>query len=103
MRNFSFVRILATASIAMLAGASPAFAAEPQSSFTLGSDTYVYSVSDDADKRVISGKRYPGGSDFRLVVRNGKVAGSVDGQTVGFRVAEAKGAAAGATKQISMR
>jgi hypothetical protein len=104
MTSISFRTILAGASFAMFLGAAPVFAAdEAETTFRHGADTYVYSVDQQDDRRVIEGKRYPGGSDFRLIVRNGKVAGTVDGHDVSFPVSAAQGAAVTKTTRVSLR
>lgn len=93
-----FALSIAAAS-AVLFAAAPAAA---ESSFKHGADTYVYSVSEQSGERVITGKRYPGNSDFRFVVRNGRVSGSVDGRSVAFNAAEAKGAAGEQKVRVSL-
>ena len=91
-----FALSIAAASVALFS----AFPAAAETTFKHGGETYVYSVSEEAGNRVITGKRLTDGSAFRFVVRNGRVDGTVDGRTVAFNAAEAKGAAG--TQKVRM-
>lgn len=87
--------VILTAAATLLATAANAAPAEK--SFVHEGYTYTYTTTtDDAGRTVIAGHRAPDGEPFRLVVANGRVAGRTGKTDVAFRVAEAKGAAAGA-------
>lgn len=60
--------------------------------FTHEGYTYVYDVKDTKTGKVISGRRYPDAVAFNLSVKNGKVSGVSGGQSVAFKVEEARGA-----------
>lgn len=62
--------------------------------FTHEGYTYVYDVKDTKTGKVISGRRYPDAVAFNLSVKNGRVSGVSGGQSVAFKVDEARGAAA---------
>ena len=93
-----FALSIATAS-AILFAVAPAAA---ETTFKHGADTYVYSVTEQGKDRVITGKRYPSNSEFRFVVRNGRVAGTVDGRDVAFNAADARGAAGEQKVRVSL-
>lgn len=91
--------------LSIAAAAATLFAVAPaaaETTFKHGADTYVYSVSEQGGERVITGKRYPSNSDFRFVVRKGRVAGTVDGRDVAFNAADAKGAAGAQKVRMSL-
>ncbi|MCB4860813.1 hypothetical protein K7W03_14560 [Sphingobium sp. PNB] len=62
--------------------------------FTHEGYTYVYDVKDTKTGKVISGRRYSDAVAFNLSVKNGRVSGVSGGQSVAFKVDEARGAAA---------
>ena len=70
-------------------------AREGQRTFEHDGQTYVYTSTFANDRQVISGRRYPAGAPFRLVVRNGRVSGTAGGVPVSFKVAEAAGVVRG--------
>ncbi|GAA0668484.1 hypothetical protein FHT00_000311 [Sphingomonas insulae] len=76
-----------TSTIGMARGAERTFEHEGQ--------TYVYTTTVANDRQVISGRRYPSGAPFRLVVRGNRVTGTAGGVPVSFRTADAKGATRG--------
>jgi hypothetical protein len=81
------------AAAAMLAAISaPAFAkdAAPERKFTRDGQTYVYTMVTKANRVVISGRAYPSGSAFDLVVRGSLVTGVSGGQPVSFTVPNAQ-------------
>lgn len=85
-------------SFAILAAAAAALtstigmAQEGQRTFKHEGQTYVYTTKVLKDRQVIAGRRFPAGTPFRLVVRNGYVSGQAGGVPVSFRAADAKGA-----------
>jgi len=70
-------------------------AREGEKTFRHEGQTYVYTTSFVDGREVISGRRYPAGAPFRLVVRDGRVTGTAGGVPVSFRTAYARGAARG--------
>lgn len=68
--------------------AAPAFAGGESERFEHDGITYVYDVDERDDHRVLSGRQYPSGARFRLVVRDGRVSGRVGGTMVYFRLSE---------------
>lgn len=79
-----FFAALAFAAVLLPATVS---AAEPERRFTRDGTTYVYTVTPAAGGRqVIEGRRLPGNSAFRLVVRGARVSGVSGGYPVSFRV-----------------
>ena len=96
MRTIIFTRVAALCTLALVGTA--ARAAEGDKSFVHEGYTYTYTTSQDAAGRtVIDGQRLPDNKDFHLVVDNGRVAGRSGNSAVTFRVADAKGAATGAS------
>lgn len=77
-------RILFAASAAILALATPAIARDGERSFTREGVTYVYTVKQADDVRVLEGKASQG-NPFRLVVKNGWVQGIIGNTRVSFR------------------
>lgn len=76
--------------------ASPIVAEEaPKARFQHDGQTFEYTTRQTSAGTVIEGRRFPSGSAFRFVVRNGKVTGVSGGQTVAFTVRESRGAAGG--------
>ncbi len=63
-----------------------------QTMFEHDGQTYVYDSVVVHDRQVITGRRFPGGTPFRLVVRGDRVSGTAGGVPVSFKVAEASGA-----------
>lgn len=95
MRMLSKIVIAATAVLV----AAPALADDANKGrFVHEGYTYVYQVKDTKAGKQISGTRYPGATAFSLNVRGEKVSGQSGGQPVAFKVADAAGAAAGATE-----
>ena len=92
MRMLSQV-VIAGALSAIVAAAAPAHAEEAKQRFTHEGYTYVYQVKDTKTGQVISGRRYPDAVAFNLAVKNGKVSGVSGGQSVAFKVEDARGAA----------
>ena len=84
--------IVAGALSAIAASAAQAEDATKQR-FTHEGYTYVYDVKDTKTGQKISGRRYPGSVAFNLSVKDGKVSGVSNGQSVSFPVEEARGAA----------
>ncbi|MCF8708843.1 hypothetical protein [Rhizorhapis sp. SPR117] len=87
---------------AVLSFVSPALAGPVETgSFERDGYTYVYKVEQKGESKVITGRSYPGGKKFSLVVRGDMVTGTSNGTPVRFHVAEA----ASATKStaLSMR
>lgn len=79
---------------AIVAVAAPAQAEEAgKQRFTHEGYTYVYEVKDTKSGKVISGRRFPDAVAFNLAVKNGKVSGVSGGQSVAFKVEDARGAA----------
>ncbi len=70
-------------------------ASEGQQTFQYEGETYVYTSTVANDRQVISGRRFPSGAPFRLVVRGNRVTGTAGGVPVAFKTADAKGAARG--------
>ena len=73
--------------------ATAAVARQPRQSFTHDGYTYVYTSQVSGDHQVITGRRFPSGAPFRLVVRGDRVSGFAGGYPVSFRTAAADGAA----------
>jgi hypothetical protein len=88
--------IVAGAISAIAATAAQAEDAAPKQRFTHEGYTYVYQVKDTKAGKTISGRRFPDAVAFNLSVRDGKVSGVSGGQSVAFKVDEARGAAADA-------
>ncbi len=90
------ISILAAVTAAVTATATVE-ARAPRQSFTHEGYTYIYSSQVSGDHQVISGRRYPSGTPFRLVVRGDRVSGFAGGYPVSFRATQATGAAREAT------
>lgn len=69
---------------AAVAASTAAFAGTEQQSFERDGYTYVYSVTQKGDAKQIRGKYYPGGTSFALNVRNGRVQGTMNNNSVAF-------------------
>ena len=81
--------ILAAALFSLTA---PALAEEPtEYQFEHDGISYVYSVETDGDSRILTGRHYPSGGRFRLVVRDGRVTGQMNGSSVRFRLSSVEG------------
>ncbi|WP_293876641.1 MULTISPECIES: hypothetical protein [unclassified Sphingomonas] len=93
------IAILAT--VAATLTSTIGMAREGERSFQHEGQTYVYTTSVANDRQVISGRRYPSGAPFRLVVRGNRVTGTAGGVPVSFRTADAKGAVRGT--QLALR
>lgn len=83
------------AAIAATLTSTIGMAREGQRTFEHDGQTYVYTSTIANDRQVISGRRFPAGTPFRLVVRGGRVSGTAGGVPVSFKVAEAAGAVRG--------
>ncbi len=68
-------------------------AADGRQSFTHDGQTYVYASHIEGKQQVITGRQYPSGTPFRLVVRGDRVSGVAGGYPVSFRTQQAAGAA----------
>lgn len=68
---------------ALIAAASPA-SAGPTTTFERDGETYVYRTEVRNDHAIITGRRFPSGSAFRLVVRGDRVRGVSGGVPVEF-------------------
>ena len=86
--------VVAGALSAIVAIAAPAQAEDSaKQRFTHEGYTYVYEVKDTKTGQVISGRRFPDAVAFNLAIKNGKVSGVSGGQSVSFKVDDARGAA----------
>lgn len=85
--------ILAT--VAAMLTSTIGMAREGERTFQHDGQTYVYTTTVANDRQVISGRRYPSGAPFRLVVRGKRVTGTAGGVPVSFRTADARGAVRG--------
>ncbi|MFT3967562.1 MAG: hypothetical protein QM690_16940 [Sphingobium sp.] len=83
MKTLFKLAIAATA----VAASTAAFAKAEQKSFQKDGYTYVYSVSEKGATKQIRGKYYPGGREFALEVRNGRVEGTMNNSAVAFPLA----------------
>ena len=81
-----------------IAAAAPAIAGEPVR-FERDGQTYVYTVREAKGAQVIQGRRFPSGSAFRLVVKNGRASGVSGGVPVAFAVPAQTGSAGIVTAQ----
>ncbi|AEG48110.1 hypothetical protein Sphch_0412 [Sphingobium chlorophenolicum L-1] len=87
-------KFVLSALFAFGAANAPAHAEEAaKQKFTHEGYTYVYDVKDTKTGKVISGRRYPDAVAFNLSVKNGRVSGVSGGQSVAFKLEEARGAA----------
>ena len=85
------MRMLSFAIVIALGFTGPAFAEKSaEKSFNHEGTTYVYQTEAKSNAKVISGRAFPGGKSFRLVVANGMVRGVSGGAPVSFAVNEAK-------------
>ncbi|QLC25942.1 hypothetical protein HFP57_13510 [Parasphingopyxis algicola] len=76
-------------SVPLLALGAPALAdTVSQERFEHNGITYVYETEERGDQRILTGRHYPTGARFRLVVRDGRVTGRMNGTTVNFRLSE---------------
>ncbi len=89
-------KFIVTGALSAIAAIAPAHAEEEagKQRFTHEGYTYVYEVKDTKTGQVISGRRYPDAVAFNLAVKNGRVSGVTGGQSVAFKVDEARGATA---------
>lgn len=82
------MRMLLAFTAATLA-ATPAIAAEPaEGRFTHDGYTYVYKSVEKDGRKVITGRRFPGSTPFRLVVSGDRVSGVTNGVRVAFKLNE---------------
>lgn len=77
---------LVVAAVAVLASTA-AFAKAEEHSFQKDGYTYVYTVTETGNTRQIRGKYFPGGREFALEVRNGRVEGTMNNNAVAFPLA----------------
>lgn len=75
------------AGLALLAVA-PAYAG-PVTTFERDGEKFVYTTEMRGDRAIITGRRYPSGSAFRLVVRGDSVRGFSGGFPVRMTIADA--------------
>ena len=80
------------ASVAATLTSTIGMASEGERTFDHDGQTYVYTTTVANDRQIISGRRYPSGTPFRLVVHGKRVTGTAGGVPVSFRTTEAKGA-----------
>lgn len=85
--------ILATIAAALTS--TIGMAREGERTFEHDGQTYVYTTTVANDRQIITGRRFPSGAPFRLVVRGDRVTGTAGGVPVSFRTAEARGAVRG--------
>lgn len=86
------MRMLLTisATAAVLAG-TPAIAADSaETRFEHDGYTYVYKAEESAGRKIITGRRFPGNADFRLVVNGDRVRGVTNGMPVSFKLSDVK-------------
>jgi len=67
-------------------------AREGERTFEHDGSTYVYTSTVANGRQVLTGRRFPSGAPFRLVVRGDRVTGTAGGVPVSFRTTDAKGA-----------
>ena len=91
MRKTVYILAAAAAALTSTIG----MADEGKQSFVHEGDTYVYTSNVDHGRQVISGRRYPSGQAFRLVVNGNRVSGVSGGVPVAIKTTEATGAAGG--------
>ncbi|MGP1283458.1 MAG: hypothetical protein ACTS1X_10820 [Parasphingopyxis sp.] len=72
----------------LFALAMPASADTAPQQFEHNGITYVYETEERGDQRILTGRHYPTGARFRLVVRDGRVTGRMNGTTVSFRLSD---------------
>ena len=85
------MRMLSIAIIAALGVSTPALAEKSaEKSFEHDGVTYVYQTEAKSNGKVISGRAYPSGESFRLVVANGVVRGTSSGSAVAFKLSQVK-------------
>ncbi|HEX7852958.1 MAG TPA: hypothetical protein VF503_04610 [Sphingobium sp.] len=70
-----------------VAASTAAFAKAEEKSFQKDGYTYVYSVTEKGATKQIRGKYFPGGREFALEVRNGRVEGTMNNSSVDFSLA----------------
>ena len=92
-------RLLITAGTVALLIPAAASAADERHHFTRDGVTYHYTVQQQPDRQIITGTNSSTGR-FRLVVRNGRVAGVIGRTPVSFTLDEA---AADARTQVALR
>ena len=85
--------ILATIAAALTS--TIGMAREGERTFEHDGQTYVYTTTVANDRQIITGRRFPSGAPFRLVVRGDRVTGTAGGVPVSFRTVEARGAVRG--------
>lgn len=85
-------KTLLSAAALAAAFASPAIAANlpAQHSFTRDGETYVYTAVARAHRVVLSGRSFPSGGDFHLVVQGNRIDGVSGGMPVAFKVPNAQ-------------
>lgn len=69
--------------------AAPATAGDPaETRFKHEGYTYAYTAEDSGERKIITGRRYPGNTPFRLVVNGDRVRGVTGGTPVSFKLSE---------------
>jgi hypothetical protein len=92
--NSKIFKLALAAAVAVVS--TSALAKAEETSFQKDGYTYVYNVTEKGSTRHIRGKYYPGGNDFALEVRNGRVEGTVNSKGVAFSLNSVSTAAGGA-------
>lgn len=88
------IRLLFAAAGVSIAFAAPAYAQDGKTSFNRDGVDYSYTTKKVGEITVIEGRTSPGGP-FRLEVRDGRVRGTVNSQSVSFAVPVRKPVASG--------
>lgn len=85
-------KFLLSAAALAVAFATPAIAADQsaQHSFTRDGETYVYTAVAKANHVVLTGRSFPSGGEFHLVVHGNRIEGDSDGWQVAFKVPNAQ-------------
>jgi hypothetical protein len=85
-------KFLFSAAALVAAFATPAIAADQPTGhrFTRDGETYFYTAVAKANRVVLSGRSFPSGSQFHLVVQGNRINGDADGVPVDFKVPNAQ-------------
>ena len=85
-------KTLLSAAALAVAIATPAIASDrpAQHSFTRDGETYVYTAVAKANHVVLSGRSFPSGGEFHLVVQGDRINGDSDGVRIDFKVPNAQ-------------
>ncbi len=89
----------------MIAFAAATLAAAPAFAETMTRDgvTYLYTVAQQGDVKVISGKDTTSGNDFTFRVAHGRVEGLVAGRPVDFSLSDVKVSRAHDNREVAAR